>query len=63
LAEEEEILITRDSRPAGPLIGFDSDEDWLEYRLEHHPEFLQRVAVARAALAAGQGIRLEDVAE
>jgi prevent-host-death family protein len=63
LAEEQEILITRHGRPAGVLIGFETEEDWFEYRLEHHPEFLQRVAAARAALAAGQGVRLEEVAE
>jgi hypothetical protein len=27
-----------------------------DFRLEHHPEFLQRVAEARADLAAGRGI-------
>jgi len=27
-----------------------------EYRLEHHPEFLRRVAEARADLAAGKGV-------
>jgi PHD/YefM family antitoxin component YafN of YafNO toxin-antitoxin module len=63
LAEENEILITRHGRPAGVLIGFETEEDWFAYRLEHHPEFLQRVASARAALAAGQGVRFEDVAE
>ena len=63
LAEEQEILITRHGRPAGVLIGFESEEDWFDYRLEHHPEFLQRVAAARAALAAGQGVRLEDIAD
>lgn len=63
LAEEAEVLITRHGRPAGVLIGFESEDAWIEYRLEHHPEFLQRVAAARAALAGGQGVRLEDVAE
>ena len=61
LASEEEIVITRHGRPAGVRIGFESDEDWFEYRLEHHPEFLRRVAEARAALLAGQGVRLEDI--
>jgi prevent-host-death family protein len=60
LAEDEEILITRHGRPAGILIGFGSDEDWWEYRLEHHPEFLRRVAEARAEIRAGRGIPLED---
>lgn len=60
LAEGEEILITRHGRPAGVLIGFESDEDWFDYRLENHPEFLARIAGARAALRAGKGTHLED---
>ena len=60
LAEDQEILITRHGRPAGILIGFGSDEDWFEYRLEHHPEFRRRVAEARAEIRAGHGIPLND---
>src|SRR2546423_12558273 len=60
LAESEEILITRHGKPAGVLIGFRSDEDWFDYRLEHHPQFLRRIAEAREALGADRGIRLED---
>jgi prevent-host-death family protein len=63
LAVEREVLITRHGRPAGILIGFASDEDWFDYRLEHDPEFLRRVPDARIALRAGQGVRLEDVPE
>lgn len=62
-ATEEEIVITRHGRPAGVLIGFASEDDWLEYRLENHPEFLTRVAAARAALRARHGIPLEQVSE
>jgi len=61
MAESEEILITRHGKPAGVLIGFQSEEDWFDYRLEHHPEFLRRVAEARNALRDGRGIRLEDL--
>jgi prevent-host-death family protein len=61
LAEREELVITRHGRPAGLLIGFASEEDWVEYRLEHHPEFLARIVEARAALARGEGVKLEDV--
>src|SRR3990167_8583360 len=60
LAENEEIVITRHGRAAGVLIGFGSEDDWFEYRLEHHPEFLRRIAAARAALHEGRGVRLED---
>ena len=59
LAADEEIVITRHGRPAGVLIGFGSEDDWFEYRLENHPTFLRRVAEARADLRAGRGVRLE----
>jgi len=61
LAADEEIVITRHGRPAGVLIGFASEDDWFEYRLEHHPEFLRRVADARAAFREGRGIPIEKI--
>jgi PHD/YefM family antitoxin component YafN of YafNO toxin-antitoxin module len=61
LANREEIIITKHGRPAGILIGFASEDDWFDYRLEHDPRFLQRIAEARASLRAGQGRRLEEV--
>jgi prevent-host-death family protein len=61
LAESEEILITRHGKPAGVLIGFESEDHWFDYRLEHHPEFLRRVAEARESLRGGRGVRLEDL--
>ena len=62
-AETQEIIITRHGRPAGILIGFESEDDWLEYRLENDPRFLQRIEKARDSLKAGRGVRLEDVEE
>jgi prevent-host-death family protein len=61
LAAEEEIVITRHGRPAGVLIGFATEDDWFEYRLEHHPDFLRRIADARVALREGRGVPLEEV--
>ena len=29
------------------LIGFASEDDWFEYRLEHDPRFLKRIERAR----------------
>ena len=57
----ETVVITRHGKPAGVLIGFESDEDWFEYRLENDPRFLQRVAAARRSVRAGRGVRLEDM--
>ena len=61
LAEEEGIIITRHGKPAGVLIGFASEDDWFDDRLEHDPRFLQRIEQARQSLHAGHGVRLEDV--
>ena len=60
-AEKQEIVITRHGKPAGLLIGFESEDDWFEYRLENDPRFLERVEKARKNLRAGRGVRLEDV--
>jgi prevent-host-death family protein len=60
-AENEEIVITRDGKPAGVLIGFESEDDWLDYRLENDPRFLRRIEQARESLRARRGVRIEDV--
>jgi prevent-host-death family protein len=60
-AEKQEIVITRHGKPAGVLIGFESEDDWFDYRLENDPGFLQRIEQARRSLRTGRGTRLEDV--
>ena len=60
-AEEQEIVITRHGKPAGVLIGFESEDDWFDYRLENDPRFLERVEQARDSVRAGRGVKLEDV--
>jgi prevent-host-death family protein len=61
MAASEEIVITRHGKAAGVLIGFENEDDWFDYRLEHDREFLRRVAEARQALRAGRGVRLEEL--
>ena len=63
LAESEQIVITRHGKPAGVLIGFASEDEWFNYRLEHDPRFLARIARARKSIASGKGIRLENLPE
>jgi len=60
-AQTEEIVITRHGKPAGVLIGFESEEDWFDYQLEKDHAFLKRIAVARRQIRGGKGIRIEDV--
>ena len=61
LAEGQEIVITRHGKPAGLLIGFKSEEEWFDYRLEHDPRFLRRIQTARHSVRAGRGVKWEDV--
>jgi prevent-host-death family protein len=60
-AEREEVVITRHGKPAGVLIGFASEDDWFDYRLERDPRFLARIEKARSSLRAGRGVRLEEL--
>ena len=60
-AEKQDIVITRHGKPAGVLIGFKSEDDWFDYRLENDPRFLRRIEEARKSPRAGKGIRLEDI--
>ena len=61
VAEKEQVVITRHGRPAGVLIGFASDDDWFDYKLENDPRFQRRMQSARRNIRAGKGIRLEDL--
>jgi prevent-host-death family protein len=60
-AAKGDIVITRHGKPAGVLIGFKSEDDWFDYRLENDPRFLRRIESARRSLRAGRSVRLEDV--
>jgi len=60
-AEDQEVIITRHGKPAGVLIGFASEDDWFDYRLERDPRFLARIEKSRDSLRAGRGTRLEDL--
>ena len=60
-AEKQQIVITRHGKPAGVLIGFESEDDWFDFRLEHDPRFLERVESARKSLRAGRGVKLGNI--
>lgn len=63
MAEDEEIIVTRHGKPAGLLVGFATEDDWIDYRLEHDPRFVRRIAEARQSLREGKGVRIEDLEE
>jgi len=43
------------------LIGFASEDDWLDYQLENDPRFVRRIERARKSLWEGRGVRVEDL--
>lgn len=57
IAEDEEVVITRNGEPAGVLIGFRSAEDWADYQLENDPRFLRRIEESRRSFEAGRGVQ------
>jgi prevent-host-death family protein len=59
-ASQTQIVITRHGKPAGVLIGFATEDDWFDYRLENDQRFLDRIEKARSSLRSGRGVRLED---
>ena len=61
MAEKEAIVITRHGKPAGVLVGFASEDDWFDYRLENDPRFLQRIEQARQSLRRRKGVKLEEI--
>jgi prevent-host-death family protein len=63
IAEKDEVVITRHGKPAGVLIGFESEDDWFDYRLENDPRFLRRIESARQSVRSGRGVRLEEIKE
>ena len=58
---KKDIVITGHGKPAGVLIGFESEDDWFDWRLENDPRFRRRIEDARASLRAGRGVRLEQL--
>ena len=61
LAGKQKVVITRNGKPVGALIGFASDDDWVDYQLENDSRFLKRIERARKSIRNGRGVRLENL--
>ena len=59
-ARKEEIVVTIHGRPAAVIIGFEEEDDWLEYRLLNDETFLARVAQSRRQYQEGKYKKLEE---
>ena len=61
-AGKEEVVVTIHGRPAAVIIGFEDEDDWLEYRLLQDEKFLARVAESRQQYQKGKYKTLEEIA-
>ena len=59
-AEKEQIVITRHGKPAGVLIGFESEDEWFDFGSRTTRVSLS-ASRTRASLRAGRGTKLEDL--
>lgn len=53
-AEKDQVLIIRHGKPAAVVIGFQDEDDWFDYRLEHDEAFLRKIAKAREEIRQGK---------
>ncbi|MGE5444417.1 MAG: type II toxin-antitoxin system Phd/YefM family antitoxin [Ignavibacteriales bacterium] len=60
-AGKEEIIVTIHGRPAAVIIGFENEDDWLEYRLLKDEKFLARVSESRRQYKEGKYKTLEEL--
>jgi prevent-host-death family protein len=60
-ASKEEVVVTIHGRPVAVLIGFEDEDDWLEYRLLKDEKFLARVSESRRQYQEGKYKTLEEL--
>lgn len=60
-AGKEEIVVTIHGRPAAVIIGFEDEDDWLEYRLLNDERFQARLAESRQQYQEGKYKTLEEL--
>lgn len=60
-AGSEEVVVTIHGRPAAVIIGFEDEDDWLEYRLLRDESFLARISESRQQYREGKYKTLEEL--
>jgi prevent-host-death family protein len=60
-AGKDEVIVTVHGRPAAVIIGFEDEDDWLEYRLLQDERFLRRISDSRRQYAQGNYKSLDEL--
>ncbi len=55
------LAIMKDQFSKYLRMAFETEGDWLDYRLENDPRFLQRIAAARQSLLTSSGVSIEEL--
>ena len=61
LAEKEDIVITRHGKPAGYLVGFADEDDWIDYMMLRDPRFRERLQQSLQDVNEGRVVTLEEL--
>ncbi len=61
LAETEDIIITRHGKPAGYLVGFEDEDDWIDYLMLRDPAFQERIRKSLQDVREGRVITFEEL--
>ena len=43
------------------MIGFQDEDDWFDYKMEHDEKFLKRIAKAREEIRQGRFVTLDEL--
>ena len=60
-ASDDRVLITKHGRPVALLVGFEDEDDWLDYCLEHDETFLKRMERSKRQAQNGQWRTLDEI--
>jgi prevent-host-death family protein len=60
-SRKEEVIVTIHGRPAAVIIGFEDEDNWLEYRLWKEGKFLARIFESRRKYKEGKYKILEEL--
>ena len=58
-AGSEDIVVTIHGRPAAVIIGFEDEDDWLDWLLLHDEAFMERMAESMRQYHRGEFVTLD----
>lgn len=60
-AGSEDVVVTIHGRPAAVIIGFEDEDDWLDWLLLHDEAFMERMAESMRQYSRGEYVTLDKL--